>query len=222
MNLTTTSSRTTLHTRTITVIGASHGTGAATAARARDLGASVRAVSRSGGSSTARIDRVRVDATDTAALDPIIGGSDAVFVMVGAPGRDRSRIRTRVTAAVLASMHRTGVRRLIAQSSLGVGDSIAHVGLVEKLVVFPFLLAPAIADHTEQEGLVEASDTDWTILRPGYLRDASTGGRTVGVFGHDGPAFRPRVARADLANWALSAIDNRDTVGRRVIVATAR
>ena len=67
---------------------------------------------------------VKLDATRSADLDEVLRGADAVVIAVGSPGFDRNRLRTRVTASVVAAMRRVGLRRVVVHSSLGVGDSL--------------------------------------------------------------------------------------------------
>lgn len=213
---------TSTETRLIAVIGASSGTGAITARLAAQAHATVRAVSRSGGNSAAGLTHIAADAARPAALRPVIEGTDAVIVMVGAPGRDRSGIRARVTRTVVDAMHEAGVRRLIVQSSLGVGSSAHRVGTLTKRIVFPLLLAPALADHTAQERIAVNSDLDWTVMRPGYLTDRPLAGRLVAVQSEDRRPLRPRVNRTDLAGWAVGAVDDPALFRRRVVLGTTR
>lgn len=68
-------------------------------------------------------------------------------------------------------MQAAGVRRLIALSTLGAGDSRAQLNFFWKYVMFGMLLRRALADHEAQEALIRASDTDWTIVRPAAFTD---------------------------------------------------
>ncbi|MFV0429804.1 MAG: NAD(P)-dependent oxidoreductase [Arachnia sp.] len=209
-----------LSTRTITVIGASRGTGATTAAMAGALGASVRAVSRSGGSPAPGVTTYLGDATDPEAVRAAISGTDAVLLMVGARGRDRSGIRASTTRAVIDVMHHEGVRRLIVQSSLGLGDSAHRLDFFTKYLVFPLVLGPAMADHAAQESITTASGLDWTIVRPGYLNDGPATGQVVALPSTSREPMRPRLSRADLAAWSLGAIDDAATVNHSVVLGS--
>jgi putative NADH-flavin reductase len=73
-------------------------------------------------------------------------------------------------------MEKTGVRRLIVQSTLGAGDSKANLNFWWKYVMFGLLLRHAYADHERQEEFVMQSSLDWTIVRPAALvKGESTG-----------------------------------------------
>src|SRR5690606_9685888 len=108
----------------IVVIGGSRGTGRALAALAVARGHEVVAASRSG-TGPDGASAVAVDAADAEALRPMLRGADAVAVTVG-PTRGAERARTAVTRAVVAAMAAEGVRRIVVQSSTGVGSSIEH------------------------------------------------------------------------------------------------
>ncbi|MFV0253166.1 MAG: NAD(P)-dependent oxidoreductase [Beutenbergiaceae bacterium] len=207
------------NTQRLTVIGASRGTGALFAQRAARTGHLVRAVARSAPAyQHPRISWYRADATDSAALTEPISGADAVIIMVGAPGRDRSQVRAMTTRAVVAAMNRAGVRRLLVQSSLGIGDSHTRLNLITRYLVFPLLLAPAMADHRAQEAIVMDSGMDWTLLRPGYLSDGEPSGQVIAVdSSYTGP-MRDRLTRADVVDAALSTLVDPQTIGQALMV----
>jgi hypothetical protein len=55
---------------------------------------------------------------------------------------------------MVRAMEATGVRRLIYQSTLGVGDSRDNLNVFWKHIMFGFLLHRACADHVSQEECV--------------------------------------------------------------------
>jgi len=77
--------------------------------------------------------------------------------------------------AEVEAMREAGVRRLVCQSTLGVGSSGQHLTFWWRYVMFGALLRRAFADHVAQEAVVEASGLDWTIVRPSAFTDASAG-----------------------------------------------
>lgn len=123
----------------------------------------------------ARLQVTQGDVTDHVAVAAAVAGQDAVIVTLGA-GR-KGGVRAAGTAAIVAAMRRTGVRRLIVQSTLGAGDSRANLNFWWKRIMFGLLLRPAYADHQQQERHVLGSDLDWTIVRPGAFTDGPRTGR---------------------------------------------
>ena len=61
--------------------------------------------------------------------------------------------------------------RLITATGLGAGDSRGHGGLLYDAIVFPLLLKRVYDDKDVQEWIVRSSGLDWTIVRPGLLKD---------------------------------------------------
>lgn len=101
-------------------------------------------------------DRGRVvegDVLDTARLREAMAGQDVVYANL-------SGELERMAAAVVAAMHDTGVRRLIFISSMGIYGEVP--GQKYRSILDPYRKAAEV---------VEASDLDFTILRPGWFTD---------------------------------------------------
>jgi nucleoside-diphosphate-sugar epimerase len=73
------------------------------------------------------------------------------------------------TRNVLEAMRRQGFRRLICISGIGAGDSKGHGGFLDDRLCNPLLLKTIYQDKNRQETLIRASETEWTIVRPGFL-----------------------------------------------------
>ncbi len=110
------------------------------------------------------------------------------------------------TRNIVRAMEKTGVQRLICESSLGVADSKGRLGVFYNLILVPLLLRGMFADKAAQEQLIRASALDWVIVRPSSL----TNGPRKGVYraGLDiGHWFRPtRISRADAADFMLKQL----------------
>ena len=203
----------------ITVVGGSRGTGALVAQQAAAAGHEVRTVSRSLTTPVASVDHLALDATDAAAVQPAVHGADAVVVTVGAPARAGETPRTDITRAVVAAMKAEGVRRIVVQSSWGVGDSYDSMPFVMKRVVVPLILKQALVDHGLQETLLADSGLDWTVLRPGGLTNETTAGTVRLGPGVGGPGTLGRVARADVAALLLACLADPATIGHAYTIA---
>lgn len=139
------------------------------------------------------------DVLDPAATTRCIQGADAVICVLGSHG-SREPIEAIGTRTILDAMHDTGVRRLVAVTSLGVGDSREQIGWAFR-VIMDLTLKPIMMAKEEQEGLIKASGLDWTIVRPGGLTD---GPRTGAYrFGRDRSIKGGRISRADVADFVL-------------------
>lgn len=191
----------------VLVVGATGGSGRAAVAALVADGHEVTAMARRASAVFAGTPGVRPvdgDVTVSADVDAAVRGQDAVVVALGiteSPLRVRLRgpagtpldVRSRGTAAVVAAMQTHGVRRLVVQSSYGVGETRALLPLSSRLV-FALLLKPQIADHGVQEDLVRRSGLDWTLVQPVYLTD----GEEAAAVSTDGSVQGMKVSRAAL------------------------
>jgi putative NADH-flavin reductase len=193
----------------ILIFGSTGGTGRELVTQALDAGYEVTAFARN----PARLDdiaqenlhKVRGDVLDSAAVESAVGGHDAVLCAIGA-GAGRTTLREAGTRAIVRAMEKAGVRRLICQSSMGIGDSRTNLGFLTKYVIVPVFLRHAFADHERQEAVVRESDLDWTIVRPPHLKDGPRTGRYRHGFSPTDAAIEGKISRADVADFMLSQL----------------
>lgn len=204
----------------IALFGATGGTGQQALAQALALGHEVKALARhpervvAGSADDAGLTIIQGDVLDVGAVGACIDGVDAVICILGTR-RGEAPIEARGTESILAAMAEHGVRRLIAVTSLGVGDSRDQVPGYFKLMM-KTLLKAIIAAKDEQERLIQASNLDWTIVRPGGLTDGPrTGQYRVGT---DRSIRAGRIARADVADFVLKQLDDAQFIGQAVAV----
>lgn len=143
------------------------------------------------------------DVTDPEAVLGTVRGHDAVIVTLGA-GR-KGGVRAAGTKIIIDAMGRTGVRRLICQSTLGVGDSRGNLNFVWKRIMFGMLLRAAYDDHVVQEQHVRRSDLDWTIVRPSAFTDGPHTGKYERGFGGDRKG-NLKISRADVADFIIEQL----------------
>lgn len=197
----------------ITVVGGNKGTGAEVVRIASEAGHEVTCLSRSGAEGLpAGVRGITGDALDADVARAAVAGADAVVVTVGgASGADRHRAA--VTRSIIAAMRDAGVRRLVVQSSLGVGDSMNLMPGPAR-VFARAILGKALADHADQEAAVAASGLDWTVLRPGGLTDGPASGDRVVQETAEGRPMKSRISRADVATHLVGILDDPATFGR--------
>jgi kynurenine 3-monooxygenase len=204
----------------ITVVGGSSGTGAQVVKLAAQKGHDVSCVSRSGATELPDgVRDIKADALETDAIRSAVAGADAVVVTVGG-AKGQSRHRAQVTRSVVAAMQDAGVRRLIVQSSLGVGDSMQLMPGPARLFA-RVVMATALADHAEQEAVVAESGLDWTVVRPGGLSSGPATGDYLAQESADGRPMKGMIARADVAAHIVSILDDPATFGRALALGTA-
>lgn len=141
---------------------------------------------------------------DPAAVEQAVRGQDAVVCALGAGAK--GAIRSEGTRNIVAAMEPAGVRRLVCQSSLGVGDSRENLNFFWKYVMFSMFLREAYADHIAQESQVTRSALDWTIVRPGAFTDGPRTGEYRHGFATGDRAITHKVSRADVAEFMLKQL----------------
>jgi hypothetical protein len=87
------------------------------------------------------------------------------------PARTPIDVRSAGTRHVIAAMRTHGVRRLVVQSSYGVGPTRDRLRWIDA-AFFSLVLKPQIADTELQEQSVRSSDLDWVVAQPVHLTDA--------------------------------------------------
>lgn len=216
----------------VLVLGASGGTGRAAVQRLLAEGHHVTAFCRrpaQGAQVSARLRHFVGDATNYADVERAVAGHDAVVVALGItenPLRVRLlgssgtplNVRSVGTRHVIAAMRKHGVRRLVVQTTYGVGDTRDQLGLPERLF-FSLILAPQIADTEIQHEEVMQSGLDWVLAQPVHLTDAvedaapfvSTEGETGGM----------AVSRAGVARVLAAAVAEPRYVRRCVLISGA-
>lgn len=204
----------------VLVMGATGGSGRAAVDALVERGHEVTAFARRASASFAGRDGVRAvdgDATVPGDVERAITGQDAVVVTLGIAEsalRVRLRgssgtpleVRSQGTAAVVAAMRRHGVRRLVVQSSYGVGETRDRLPFSSRLV-FALVLRPQIADHERQERIVRQSGLDWTIVQPVYLTDGDEPAALSRTGDTDGMKVSRRAVGGVLADLATDEAD---------------
>ena len=151
-----------------------------------------------------RLSKVSGDVMNPTSVDATIPDHDVVMVVLGA-GR-KGGVRSVGTRNIINAMKVHDMKRLICQSSLGVGDSRINLNFFWKYIMFGLLLRSAYADHELQEYYVRKSDLDWTIVRPAAFID----GERTGVYQHgildveECPSLK--ISRADVADFLLKQV----------------
>ncbi len=204
----------------LTVIGGTSGTGARLVQLAVAAGHDVTIVSRrSPETPSPGVSHRPGDAGDRRVADAAVAGADAVVVTVGgASGREDNR--TRVTRTVVDAMRAAGVRRLVVQSSLGAGDSMALMPVPAR-VFARTALGKALADHEGQERAVRSSGLDWTVVRPGGLVDGGVSGVVVAQETAERRPMKSRISRAELGAYILAILEDPATYGKEMALGTA-
>ena len=203
----------------LAVIGASRGIGRKVVDYALSRGHEVRALARSAdkmGLDAEGFIPVTGDATDPAAVAAAVEGAEAVILTLGVPRNLRALQRTTLfsdaTRALIPAMEAAGVKRLLAVTGFGAGDSAVRLSTLER-IPFTLFLGRAYADKAVQEEMIRASGLDWTIARPGILNDNAMS-KKYKVLVEPETWRQGIVSRADVAHFLVHAAEDGSHVGQ--------
>ena len=193
----------------ILVLGATGGTGRLIVRDALAKGHSVVVLVRSKATAPdlTGADVIEGDARDESALLTALDGCDSVVSSLGTGinlfgGITLLSVATR---ALVAAMYRSGARRLVCISALGVGDSRGHGGFLFDRLFQPLLLRNAYKDKEQQEATIRTSSLDWVIVRPAALNDEPARGHVRAIT--DVTDVRGgKIARADVARFVVEQL----------------
>jgi uncharacterized protein YbjT (DUF2867 family) len=205
----------------ILVIGASRGIGLETVRAALAAGHEVRALARSAAAipvADQRLEKIAGDALDPPVVERALQDVDGVIQAIGASFGPATLIVgttlfSRATRVLVDAMRFKGVRRLVAVTGLGAGDSRGRGGLLYDSLVFPLVLKRLYDDTDVQEQIIRSSGLDWTIVRPGLLLNGPATGRARALA--EPATWRVgSVRRADVAAFLVDEFQSRAFVGR--------
>ncbi len=135
-------------------------------------------------------------------------GQDAVCITIGTPPSSKPvTLFSEGTQHALNGMRKAGVRRLLAVTGIGAGESRGVGSFFYNRVTLPILLKHIYDDKNRQEALIRESETDWTIIRPALLtRMPLTGSYRVLTEVEGCKAYK--ISRADVAHFMLKELDH--------------
>lgn len=216
----------------ILVVGATGGSGRALVDELLAAGHAVTAFSRN----AERIEpqpglgRVNGDATSAADIERAVVGHDAVVVTLGigenplrvrllGPAHTPLDVRSAGTRNVIRAMQRHGLKKLVVQTSYGVGDTRDRLGFADRLF-FSLLLRPQIADTERQDQDVKHSGLDWVIVQPVHLTDSEDAPEPF-VSSQGDTGRRLKVSRRSVARFLARAALGDEFIGKSVALSGA-
>ena len=217
----------------VLVVGATGGSGRATVEALLAQGHRVTAFARHADRLHALSDRMKSvcvvngDAMNQGDVERAVQGQDAVIVALGIaenPIRVRlfgsvgtpMNVRSAGTRNVIAAMREHGVRKLVVQTSFGVGETRQQLAFAERLF-FTLLLKPQIADTEIQEREVRASGLDWVIAQPVHLTDLPDTKEAYASL--QGEVRGRQISRSRVGRFLAEVLCSEQYVGRSVALS---
>jgi uncharacterized protein YbjT (DUF2867 family) len=223
----------------LTIIAATGGVGRQLLAQALDAGHEVTVVARNparlprDAQAAARIVTADLARSDPHVLESAVAGADAVLSALGPHTNADAGIAAPGTAAIISAMRAAGVARIVAISASPVATTPSpdrpHPprhdpgdGFLMRQVgnrIAKTLFGKVYDDLARMEDVLRASGLDWTVLRPPQLTGKPLSGRYRTAVGRN-VRGGVRIPRADVAHYMLAVLDQPDTIGQVIGIAS--
>lgn len=198
----------------VLVLGASGGVGQHVVRIAHARGHEVTAYSRTPLTVPDGVRLVIDDVLRDGSLPPVVAGQDAVLSSLGirrkGPRNPWSALASppdfssASAQRLVDAMKQHGVRRVIAVSAAGVGDSAPGLNWLMRFFLAYSNIGAGYRDLEKLEASYAASGLDWCCVRPTTLTNGPETKRVVQL--GDYP-LTARIARADVAHWMVEHLD---------------
>lgn len=215
----------------VLVLGSTGGSGRAAVTHLLQAGHEVTAFSRrqDAFSEAPRLRIFEGNAMHPADIERAVKGQDAVVVTLGisenplwvrlfGAARTPLDIRSTGTQHAIAAMKKHGLRRLVVQTTYGVGATRTQLRFIDRLF-FKLLLKPQIEDTEIQNQMVIESGLDWVLVQPVHLTNGpESDAPFISTHGETG---KMSVSRQSVGRFLAEAVEKRAFVGQSVSLSGA-
>lgn len=207
--------------QTIVIFGATGSLGTHIVKEALSKGYTVKAFSRSieklQDLKNHNLSIVKGDVTNYFNVKNAIQNCDAVICALGDGAK--GKVRAIGTDNIIKAMSELGVKRLICQTTLGMGESWNNLNFFWKHIMFGLLLKKAFEDHKVQEKLVFESGIDWTIVRPSAFTNEPAKGNFKTDFDSREKDLTLKISRADIASFIVETIRMKNVSNKAISIS---
>ena len=122
------------------------------------------------------------DMTDSTFIQSVMADCDALIFCIGQRLKSERNlfsknlsppdIRRQIVKPIMRVIGSDQTKRFVYLSAFGVGTELKKHALLFRMVLRLSSLGASYEDHDQAEGIVRASRTNWTIVRPPGLTDA--------------------------------------------------
>lgn len=197
----------------IVIFGATGIVGKAVVDEALKKGHEVTLLTRDARKVTVRNQNLHVvegDVTDRNVVRNVLKGQKAVIQTLGIGGKGDGKptnFVSEVNKTIMAEMERMNVKRLIAISVIGAGDSLTFLPWIYRKLVLPLFmkwLQAVIDDKNRMESMINKSGLDWTIVRCTTVKKSPATGKVNATL--DGKGLKFSISAADMAVFMVNQL----------------
>lgn len=156
-------------------------------------------------------------------VESVMNGQDAVIQVLGYNGKGDGKPTTFTTDAtriIVEAMKKFEVKRLIAMSVMGAGNSIAFFPKILSKLIFPVFMrwfVHIIHDKNTMEPIVMNSGLEWTLVRSITIKDEKPKGRVRASL--DGQGLKYSVSLQDVAGFLVEQLESRRFINQAPVVS---
>lgn len=165
-----------------------------------------------------KLNVVEGSVTNPATLRKVIKGKDAVIQSLGIGGKGNGKPTTFVSDTnelIIEAMKAEGVKRYIAISAIGAGESWYYLPWIYRKLILPVFqkwFVPIINDKNRMEAAIENSDLDWTIIRLTTVRDAKPTGHVTESL--DGKGLKFSISAHEMGYYVAKQLSDKNLIHR--------
>lgn len=150
-------------------------------------------------------------------MDRGVVGHDAVVNSLGAGLVRRTTLFSDSTKILIESMLEHGVRRLVAITGVGAGETKGHGGFLYDRIIYPLINRGVYEDKNRQEALVRQSPLDWTIVRPASFSRRSSPA-PIEVVVQVGEVNLCWITREEVSSFIVDELERNEYVRQAVFI----
>jgi len=148
---------------------------------------------------------VKGSVLDQAAIEQALHGKELVISALGKKPTWSDTSMSQATDCIVQAMEKTGTKRMIMISTLGIKETKGMMGFFFTYVLQSVLLKNNFSEKEKQEAILQNSNINWIAVRPSLL----TNGTRTGKYKEGFPAgekINPKISRADVADFIVKNV----------------
>ena len=197
----------------IVVFGATGIVGKAVVDEALRKGHEVTVLTRDARKVTTRHEHLHIvegNVSDKNVVRTVLKGQEAVVQTLGIGGKGDGKPTNVVSEAnkiIMTEMEQMNIKRLIAISVIGAGNSLTFLPWIYRKLVLPLFMKwfqAIIDDKNRMEPMIKKSGLDWTIVRCTTIKERPATGKINATL--DGKGLKFSISAADMAVFIVNQL----------------